>query len=89
MKKESRVIQVNDISIGENIKNLRMEKGLKQTDVIARLQLLGVEISVYSYSKIENGKQNPTVSLLVGLTEVFGCDFNTIFKGMGKFYGCK
>lgn len=29
MKKESRVIQVNDISIGENIKNLRMKKGLK------------------------------------------------------------
>lgn len=80
MKKESRVIQVNDISIGENIKKLRMEKGLKQTDVIARLQLLGVEISVYSYSKIETGKQNPTVSLLVGLTEVFGGDFNEMFK---------
>lgn len=79
MKKESRVIQVNDISIGENIKNLRMEKGLKQTEVIARLQLLGIEISVYSYSKIETGKQNPTVSLLVGLTEVFGCDFNELF----------
>lgn len=79
MKKESRVIQVKDINIGENIKKLRMEKGLKQTDVIARLQLLGVEISVYSYSKIETGKQNPTVSLLVGLTEVFGCDFNKLF----------
>lgn len=79
MKKESRVIQVNDISIGENIKNLRMEKGLKQTDVIARLQLLGVEISVYSYSKIETGKQNPTVSLLGALTEIFQCDYNSFF----------
>lgn len=79
MKKESRVIQVNDISIGENIKKFRMEKGLKQTEVIARLQLLGIEISVYSYSKIENGKQNPTVSLLRALTEIFQCDYNVFF----------
>lgn len=79
MKKESRVIQVNDISIGENIKKFRMEKGLKQTEVIAKLQLLGVEISAYSYSKIENGKQNPTVSLLKALTEIFQCDYNVFF----------
>lgn len=79
MKKDSRVIQVNDISIGENIKKFRMEKGLKQTEVIARLQLLGIEISVYSYSKIENGKQNPTVSLLRALTEIFQCDYNVFF----------
>lgn len=79
MKKDSRVIQVNDISIGENIKKFRMEKGLKQTEVIARLQLLGIEISIYSYSKIENGKQNPTVSLLRALTEIFQCDYNVFF----------
>ena len=80
MKRESRVIQINDISIGENIKNLREQRGLKQTDVIARLQLLGVEISVYSYSKIETGKQNPTVSLLKVLTEIFQCDYNAFFQ---------
>ena len=80
MKRENRVIQINDISIGENIKNLREQKGLKQTDVIARLQLLGVEISVYSYSKIETGKQNPTVSLLKALTEIFQRDYNAFFQ---------
>lgn len=80
MIKENRIIQVNDVNIGQNIKKLRKERGLKQTDVIAKLQLLEIEISVYSYSKIENGKQNPTVSLLVGLTEVFGCDFNGLFE---------
>lgn len=80
MEKENRIIQVNDVNMGQNIKAFREEKGLKQTDVIAKLQLLGVEISVYSYSKIENGKQNPAVSLLIGLTEVFECDFNGLFK---------
>jgi len=84
MKNENRVIQVNDINIGKNIKLIRTKEGLKQTDVIARLQVLGVKISVYSYSKIESGKQNPTVSLLVALTEVFDCDFNVFFRIKGK-----
>jgi len=80
MKNEIRVIQVDDICIGKNIKKIRIDKKLKQIEVIARLQLLGIEISVYSYSKVETGKQNPTVSLLTGLTKVFECDFNMIFQ---------
>jgi len=80
MKNESRVIQVNDINIGENIKALRIKNDIKQTDMIARLQLEGVKVSVYSYSKIESGKQNPTVSLLIALTDIFECDFNAFFK---------
>lgn len=79
MKNESRVIQIDDVDIGKNLKKLRRSKGLKQKDVIARLQLLGIEISTYSYSRIENGKQNPTVSLLKGLTEIYECDYNKFF----------
>lgn len=71
---------MNDINIGENIKALRIKNDIKQTDMIARLQLEGVKISVYSYSKIESGKQNPTVSLLMALTDIFECDFNALFK---------
>ncbi len=79
MKNEARIIQVNDINIGKNIKNLREKKKLSQADVLARLQLMGVQISVYSFSKIENGRQNPTVSLLSALTEILGCDYNAFF----------
>lgn len=80
MKNESRVIQVGDINIGKNIKQLREEKNLTQTDVLAKLQLSGVEISIYSFSKIENGRQNPTVSLLAALTQILDCDFNSLFQ---------
>lgn len=80
MKKENRIIQVNDINIGQNIKRLREEKKLTQTDVLARLQILGVDISVYSFSKIENGRQNPTVSLLSALTRILNCDYNAFFQ---------
>lgn len=79
MKKENRVIQVRDINIGKNIKAIRISKKMKQSDVLAKLQLLEVDISSYSYSKIENGRQNPPVSLLVALTKIFECDFNAFF----------
>ncbi|MDE6852597.1 MAG: helix-turn-helix transcriptional regulator, partial [Lachnospiraceae bacterium] len=56
------------------------KSNLTQTDILAKLQLKGVEISVYSLSKIENGRQNPTVSLLSALTEILDCDYNSFFN---------
>lgn len=75
-----RIIQVNDINIGNNIALLRKALKLKQTDMVAKLQLIGVDISIYSYNRIEKGTQNPTVSFLIGCCDILGCDMNKIFK---------
>lgn len=80
MKNEIRIIQVDDINIGKNIKTLREKSNLTQTEILAKLQLMGIQISVYSLSKIENGRQNPTVSLLSALTEILDCDYNAFFE---------
>ena len=80
MKKENRIIQINDINIGQNIKKMREQKMLTQKDMLARLHLRGIEISDYSLSKIEHGKQNPTVSLLRALTQILDCDYNSFFQ---------
>lgn len=81
MKKENRLLQVGDIDIiGRNIKRLRKEHGIKQNDFVAQLQLTDISISVYSLSKIENGVQNPTVSLLMAISNILGCDYNEFFK---------
>lgn len=77
---EERILQVNDVIIGSNIKKLRLKKGLKQIDVIAKLQLENVDITSFSYSRIENGQQNPKVSFLIGIVKVLECDFNDLFK---------
>lgn len=76
---EYRVIQIDDINIGVNIKALRMEHGLKQTDVVRELQLRGVDVSVYSYNRIEKGTQNSTVSFLLGICDIYRCRMDTIF----------
>lgn len=76
---EHRVIQIDDTNIGAYIRTLRMEKGFKQTYVVEQLQLRGVDISIYTYNRIEKGKQNPTVSYLLGMCEILDCDMNDIF----------
>ena len=41
-----RIIQVNDMNIGQNIANLRKAINIKQTDMVARLQINGIDISI-------------------------------------------
>ena len=79
MVNESRVIQVSDVLIGNNIKRFRENAGYKQVDIVKKLQLDGYDISIYSYNRIENGTQNPTVSLLLRLCDLFSCDVNDLF----------
>lgn len=79
-KSIDRIIQVNDTNIGKNIADLRKSMKLKQTDMIARLQTDGVDISIYSYNRIEKGTQNPTVSFLFACCHILNCDMNTIFN---------
>lgn len=76
---EYRVIQIGDKNIGGYIRELRKTQGMKQTDVVKQLQLRGVDISIYSYNRIEKGTQNPTVSCLLGLCDILKCNMNQIF----------
>ena len=78
-KSIDRIIQINDIKIGQNIARLRKASGMKQTEMVARLQVTGIDISVYSYNRIEKGTQNPTVSFLYACCEIFSCDMNVLF----------
>lgn len=74
-----RIIQVNDIDIGKNIAKIRKAMNIKQTDMVARLQTNGLDISIYSYNRIEKGTQNPTVLFLYTCCHILNCDMNTIF----------
>ena len=75
-----RVNQRTNHLLGTNIKNLRLEHGLRNRDIVTQLQLYGVEISTSTYCKVEKGTNNPSVDMLIALTKIFECDFNTLFK---------
>lgn len=83
-KSIDRVIQVNDINIGKSIAELRKQKKIKQTEMVAKLQISGVDISTFSYNRVEKGTQNPTVSFLFACCEILECDMNEIFGFKAK-----
>ena len=66
--------------LGENIKRLRLEHNLRNCDVLAQLQLRGVDIARSTYSKIEMGLNNPTVDLLIALADFYQVSFDEFFK---------
>ena len=66
-------------NIGNNIAIIRKSLKLKQTDMVAKLQVMGIDISIYSYNRIEKGTQNPTVSFLCACCAILNCDMNRLF----------
>lgn len=71
-----------DLSIGENIRNLRNREGLTQEEVVAQLQVKGLNISRSAYSQIEGGTYNIRVSEMVGLKKIFHAEYMDFFAGL-------
>jgi len=71
-----------DISIGTNLKTLRLRSGLSQEDVAARLQIMGFSISREIISQMERGCHNIRVSVLIALKDIYHASFDDFFKGL-------
>ena len=46
--------------VGKNIETLRKERGIKQKDFIAKMQVMGCDINPTSYSKLEGQVRSAT-----------------------------
>lgn len=75
-----KVRQSMEYNLGSNIRNLRKSRFFTQEQVVAKMQLLGIDISRSTYSQIECGTYNIKVEELLALCEIFHCDVNAIFK---------
>lgn len=71
-----------DLDIGHRIGALRKTAGLTQDQTVAKLQVMGLEISKSTYAKIETNRMNIKVSELVALQKIFKVDFNAFFEGL-------
>lgn len=79
-KRAERLDQSRNHLLGANIKRLRLERGLKNRDVICQLQLRGIDICSSSYSKVEAGKTNPTVDMVRVLAQIYQCKYEEFFR---------
>ncbi len=71
-----------DINIGDNLRRLRLDKGLSQEKLCAELQLRGCDIGRTTYAKYEYGELNVRVTVLAQLTKIYGCSYDEFFVGI-------
>lgn len=71
-----------DMDIGHNIQRLSRGASMTQDQVVAKLQLMGLNISKSTYAKLETNRMNIRVSELVALREIFHTEFNDFFTGL-------
>ena len=71
-----------DMDIGHNIQRLRRNTNMTQDQVVAQLQLMGIEISKSTYAKLETNRMNIKVSELVALAKILDCEVGDFFKDL-------
>ena len=76
---EQKIKQING-NIGNNIRKIRLEKGMKQTTLVRMLQLQNVNITRESLVKIETGIQHISVTQLRGVRDCLGTTYDKLLE---------
>lgn len=66
-------------NIGQRIKYYRVQRGLSQKDLAARLQTVGCDMTSEMIWKVENGRRNLSIFEIDKLAEVLRVDYNALF----------
>ncbi|EAA0128577.1 XRE family transcriptional regulator [Listeria monocytogenes] len=71
-----------DMDIGKNIQRLRNDSKMTQDQVVAKMNVMGLNISKSTYAKLETNRMNIRVSELVALKIIFNAEFNDFFEDL-------
>lgn len=66
--------------IGKNVEKLRKEKGIKQKDFIAQLQIAGCDMNPTSYSKLEGQIRIATDKEVYAISRVLNVPMEQLFE---------
>lgn len=73
-------IKQDKIYIGQNIREIRLLRGIGQTELVRKLQLDGVEITRETLVKIERGTQHIQASQLRGIKKALKTTYDELLK---------
>lgn len=73
-------IKSDEICIGANIRRIRKECGIGQTELAIKLQLAGVEMTRETLVKIERGIQHIQASQLRGIKEILNTTYDELLN---------
>lgn len=75
--REEKIVDPKNV-IGSNIRRIRIEKGIGQTELVKQLQLIDVDITRETLVKIKSGKQHIKLEQLVKLKNILEEDFDAL-----------
>ena len=67
--------------VGKNIEALRKSMGIKQKDLISRMQAMGLDINPTRYSKLEGQIRLASDKELYVIAKILGVSVDSFFKG--------
>lgn len=73
-----------DISIGQNLAQLRTRHDFTQERIATEMQLYGCSTTRNTYAQMEGGTYNIRISELLVLKEIYGCTMEDFFVGLPK-----
>lgn len=73
-------IKPDEIFIGKNIRRIRKEKGIRQTEMVTLMQLQNVLITREALVKIERGIQHIQASQLRAIRNVLKTTYDELLK---------
>ena len=73
-------IKQDEIQIGANIRRIRLERKMKQTELVRQLQLLDVEMTRETLVKIERGIQHIQAKQLRGIRDVLQTSYDELLR---------
>ena len=66
--------------VGRNVERLRKERGIKQKDFIARIQIMGCDMNPTSYSKLEGQIRIATDREIYAIAKVLNVPIEALFE---------
>ncbi len=76
----SQKIKQDDIQIGRNIRAIRLEKKIGQTELVRQLQLQNIDMTRETLVKIERGIQHIQATQLRGIRDVLQTTYEDLLK---------
>ncbi len=73
-------IKQSGINIGANIRQIRLEKRIKQTELVRMIQLCDISMTREALVKIERGVQHITGSQLRGFRDCLDTTYEELLK---------
>ena len=77
---EQKIKQEDSLRIGANIRRIRLERGMGQTELVRRLQLEGLDMTRETLVKIERGTQHIRATQLRGIRDVLDTSYEELLR---------